>query len=207
MEFESLIFDIDGTLWDSRALVAEGYNRQLRSEGLDHLHVRVEDLTPLFGKVQKDLADTLFASLPEEERMALMDRCMESECRYLAENACDVGYPGVKKILEKLSEKHRLFIVSNSQQGYPELCIEKLGIGSLIGGHLCFGDTGTCKGETILRLMGDHRITSACYIGDTQGDADAAKLAGIPFVYCAYGFGTVKEYWKKIDRFEELLTL
>ena len=31
---ESIIFDIDGTLWDSRALVAEGYNIQLRSEGM-----------------------------------------------------------------------------------------------------------------------------------------------------------------------------
>ena len=35
MRFESLIFDIDGTLWDSRALVAEGYNQQLRQEGLN----------------------------------------------------------------------------------------------------------------------------------------------------------------------------
>ena len=28
MKYESLIFDIDGTLWDSGALVAEGYNLQ-----------------------------------------------------------------------------------------------------------------------------------------------------------------------------------
>ena len=32
MTYESLIFDIDGTLWDSRALVAEGYNIQLKKE-------------------------------------------------------------------------------------------------------------------------------------------------------------------------------
>ena len=36
MNYESLIFDIDGTLWDSRALVAEGYNIQLEKEGLQH---------------------------------------------------------------------------------------------------------------------------------------------------------------------------
>ena len=35
MKYESLIFDIDGTLWDSRALVAEGYNQQLREEGME----------------------------------------------------------------------------------------------------------------------------------------------------------------------------
>ena len=33
MNYESLIFDIDGTLWDSRALVAQGYNIQLKKEG------------------------------------------------------------------------------------------------------------------------------------------------------------------------------
>ena len=32
MNYESLIFDIDGTLWDSRALVAKGYNIQLKKE-------------------------------------------------------------------------------------------------------------------------------------------------------------------------------
>ena len=207
MEFESLIFDIDGTLWDSRALVAEGWNDRLRIEGKDHLCMTPEELTPLFGKVAKDLADVLFASLPEEERMPLMDRCMDHEIGYLQKNECRVGYPGVKETLEKLSEKYRLFIVSNSQSGYPQVCIEKLGITNLIQGHLCFGDTLTCKGETILKLMKDHGITAACYIGDTQGDAEAAAMAGLPFVYCAYGFGNVKEYWKSINRFEELTTI
>ena len=207
MEFESLIFDIDGTLWDSRALVAEGWNARLRIEGLDHLCMTEEELTPLFGKVAKDLADVLFAPLPEEDRMPLMERCMDHEIGYLWENDCAVGYPKVKETMEVLARDHRLFIVSNSQKGYPQVCMEKLGITHLIQGSLCFGDTGVCKGETIRKLMKDHGITSACYIGDTQGDADAAAQAGIPFVYCAYGFGNVKECWKSITQFEELTTI
>ena len=55
MKFESLILDIDGTLWDSRLLVADGYNIQLRLENLDHLQVCADDLTPLFGKTLKEL--------------------------------------------------------------------------------------------------------------------------------------------------------
>ena len=113
MEFESLIFDIDGTLWDTRAMVAEGYNEQLESEGLGHLAVRVEDLTPLFGKVAEDLANVLFAALPQPERMPLMVRCMDHELVYLAKNPCRVGFPRVKETLEKLAQKHRIFIVSN----------------------------------------------------------------------------------------------
>ena len=206
MEFESLIFDIDGTLWDSRAMVAEGYNRQLRAEGLAHLQVTVEELTPLFGKVKEELAEALFALLPEEARNALIDRCMDSEREFLADMECAIGYPNVRETLEALAKRHRLFIVSNCDRGYPELCMEKLGIGHLIEGHLCYGDTGTPKGETILRLMDSHRISSACYIGDTQGDANAARTAAIPFVYCTYGFGQVDVYWKKIDAFKDLLT-
>ena len=205
MKFESLILDIDGTLWDSRVLVAEGWNAQLRAEGLEHLCVTAEGLTPLFGKTQQELADIMFASLPETERMPLMERCMDREQRYLEENACDVGYPEVCATLEKLAEDHRLFIVSNCEKGFPEICMEKMGFAQLISGHLCYGDTRTCKGETILKLMADHGISSACYIGDTQGDADAAALAGIPFVYCAYGVCQVKQYWKSIDSFKELL--
>ena len=205
MKFESLIFDIDGTLWDSRALVAEGYNIQLRKEGYDHLCTNAEELRSLFGKVMTEIADVLLATVPVPERYALMERCMATENFYLEENECHIGYPLVKETLTDLAKKHRLFIVSNSQCGYPELCMDKLGIRDLFSGHMCFGDTGTCKGETIKRLMEKHNITSACYIGDTQGDLDAADLAGLPFVYCTYGFGQVTHLWKSIDKFDDLL--
>ncbi len=189
MNISSLIFDIDGTLWDSRALVAEGYNIQLRSEGYDHLCVDAEVLRPLFGKTMAAIADVILAEIPVPERYALMERCMETENRYLTENECRIGYAGVKETLEILAKDYRLFIVSNAQCGYPELCMEKLGIGHLIEGHLCYGDTGTEKGETILELMRRHHISSAAYIGDTQGDFEATLVADIPFIWAAYGFG------------------
>ena len=199
---ESIIFDIDGTLWDSRALVAEGYNIQLRKEGLDRFCTDAEALRPLFGRVMTELGDALFGQLPPQERYALMDRCMETENRYLEENPCNIGYPKVRETLEELQKTHRLFIVSNAQKGYPEL-----GIGKCFSGHLCFGDTGTDKGTTILRLMEQHHITSALYVGDTQGDLEATEKAGIPFAWAAYGFGNPERYDFRLDSIEDLLTL
>lgn len=199
MRFESLIFDIDGTLWDSRVLVAEGYNLQLQEEGLAQFRTDPETLKALFGKVMTDIADALFPTLPAQERYPLMERCMARENRYLHENPCQVGYPGIRETLEALSRNHRLFIVSNSQCGYPEVCMEKLGIRELISGHLCFGDTQAPKGETIRILMERHGITSAAYIGDTQGDAEAARDAGIPFVWASYGFGEASGWIAKAD--------
>ena len=207
MNYESIIFDIDGTLWDSRALVAEGYNLQLRQEGLEHLCVTAEDLKPLFGKVMTEIADAILEEIPKPERYGLMERCMDTENRYLAENPCHIGYPRVKEVLAALSENYRLFLVSNAQKGYCELCRQKLGIDHLIEAHLCFGDTGTEKGLTIRRLMEEHHIGSAAYIGDTQGDYEATVVAGIPFVFAAYGFGNPEKYDFKLERFEDLLTI
>ena len=207
MNYEALIFDIDGTLWDSRQLVAEGYNIQLEKEGLSHLFVTAEDLQPLFGKVMTEIADTIFASIDPQERYDLMERCMATENAYLFANECRIGYPKVKETLEALSKKYRLFIVSNSQRGYPELCIGKLGLGDYIEGHMCFGDTGTSKGQTILTLIRKHNIGSCIYIGDTQGDLEACKEAGVPFIFCAYGLGKADSFDAKIDSIEDLLEM
>jgi phosphoglycolate phosphatase len=205
MKIESIIFDIDGTLWDSRSLVAEGYNSQLQKEGYDHLCVTAEELKPLFGKTMKEIADILFASLPVPFRYELLERCMEAENCHLHSSPCDtLAFPGIREAMEELAKDHRLFIVSNSQQGYPEVCMEKMGIAHLIQGHLCFGDTGTEKGLTILKLMQQHNITDAVYIGDTQGDYEATVVAGIPFVWAAYGFGTPAGFAARIDEASQL---
>ena len=207
MNYESLIFDIDGTLWDSRQLVAEGYNIQLEKEGLQHLFVTAEDLRPLFGKVMTEIADVILASIDPSERYDLMERCMKTENDYLFANECRIGYPKVKETLAELSKKYRLFIVSNSQCGYPELCIEKLGLTEYIEGHMCFGDTGTSKGKTIRTLMEKHNIGSCIYIGDTQGDLEACMEAEIPFIFCAYGLGKAESWDAKIDSIDELLEM
>lgn len=208
MNVESIIFDIDGTLWDSRALVAEGYNMQLGEEGLEEYFVTAEDLKSLFGKTMTEIADILFVDFGVPERYELMERCMAREDEYLAKVATiEIAYDGVAETLAKLAENHRLFIVSNSQKGYPDLVIEKLGLEKLIEAHLCYGDTGTDKGTTIRTLMEKHEIKSAAYVGDTQGDYEASVNAGIPFIWAAFGFGVPEGYDEKADSFTDLLNI
>ena len=132
MKFESLIFDIDGTLWDSRAIIAEGYNEVLRQAGYPELCVNAEDLKKLFGKTMSEIADILLAKVPEEQRYPLMEKCIDVGDGKLLDDPCDIGYPGVVETLEELAKRYRLFIVSNSQCGYPELCIEKMGLAPYI---------------------------------------------------------------------------
>ena len=154
-----------------------------------------------------EIADNILASIDPSERYDLMERCMKTENDYLFANECRIGYPKVKETLAELAKKYRLFIVSNSQCGYPELCIEKLGLRDYIEGHMCFGDTGTSKGKTIRTLIDKHNIGPCIYIGDTQGDLEACREAGIPFIFCAYGLGNAESCDAKIDSIEELLTM
>ena len=208
MKYESIIFDIDGTLWDSRALIAEGYNIQLRKEGLHHLQTNADVLLRLFGKTMSDIADNLFPEFAPEERYALMDRCIESEDAYLNAHPCDtIAYPDIQSTMEELAKKHRLFIVSNGQKGYPQLAAKKLKVDHLISGYLSYGDAGTEKGETIRILMKDHNITNAVYVGDTQGDYEATVAAGVDFIWADYGFGKPEAYLAVIHSFKELLDL
>ncbi len=51
------------------------------------------------------------------------------------------------------------------------------------------GRTGMVKGPNIRLLMERHGIQTAIYVGDTTGDEQASRLAGIPFVWASYGFG------------------
>ena len=208
MKYESIIFDIDGTLWDSRALIAEGYNIQLRKEGLHHLQTNEDVLLQLFGKTMSAIADNLFPEFSPQERYALMDRCIASEDAYLEQHPCDtIAYPDILSTMQELAKNHRLFIVSNGQKGYPQLAAKKLGVAHLIKGYLSYGDTGTHKGETLRILMKDHNITSAVYVGDTQGDYEATLDAGIDFIWADYGFGKPDACNATIHCFKDLLNL
>ena len=200
----SLIFDIDGTLWDTRAIVARGYNVELERMGRSDKFLTAETLTALFGKTAREIADVIFSDYPAGERLGLILNCMETERVVLREDPCDVGYEGVKETLLKLKEHYRLFLVSNCEQGYPEIMVEKLGLQGIFEDHLCHGDTNQPKGDTIRILMERNGVTDAVYIGDTQGDCDASRVAGIPFLFCAYGFGSPDRYDARIGDFRQL---
>ena len=108
---ESLIFDVDGTLWDAVALVAEGWNDGLQSMGFAP-HCTEQSIRPLFGKTMTEIAQVVVPGVPQEQAMEVMDRCMDGEMARLRRDPCHIFYPGVKETLTELHKTHRLFIVS-----------------------------------------------------------------------------------------------
>lgn len=202
---ESIIFDVDGTLWDTVALVAESWNLGLAELGMP-ARCTADSIRPLFGKTMAQIAQVLMPDLPENLRETKMEHFMEVENRYLASHPCQVFYPHVCQTMELLAREHRLFIVSNCQEGYIDICMDKGGFRHCIRDHACFGQTRTSKGETIRTIMARNAVTQAVYVGDTQGDLEAARYAGIPFIWASYGFGQPSQYDDRIEHFGDLAT-
>ncbi len=187
---DSIIFDVDGTLWNSTDIVAHAWTEYLRrEEGLD-MNVTSEKLMSLFGQLLPDIAGKLFPEFPENEQLRLIDGCCDAEHAALRKQ-CAPLYDGLEETLQALNKKYPLFIVSNCQAGYIEVFLEATGLGHYFKGHLCPGDTGKDKAGNISQIVNDYRLKAPVYVGDTMGDYEACQKSGVPFIFASYGFGSV----------------
>ena len=203
---DSIIFDVDGTLWDSTDSVARSWNLAIQENSSLDLTITENALQQVFGKTMTEIADTLFSRLPEKERIKLLEVCFQYENRYLETHPGKL-YDGVTDTLAVLSGQYPLFIVSNCQKGYIEVLLRTCSLEPFIKDHLCFGETQTSKGQTILTLMKRNGLKNPVYVGDTRGDADACAEAGIPLIFAGYGFGDVPDARMRISKFTDLKDL
>ena len=190
---DSIIFDVDGTLWDTTHVVADAWNEVVRSETSLDLSITPQKLKTLFGKTMPDIAAILFPEEPKENQLRLIDLCCQREEEALRKKSGAL-YPQLESVLTQLAARLPLFLVSNCQAGYIETFLDCTGFAPYITDHLCPGDTGEGKAENIREIIQRHHLKSPVYVGDTDGDYQAVKSAGdsIPFIFASYGFGFVE---------------
>lgn len=207
MKPDSIILDIDGTLWNSTPIVADAWNSVISKRSDISMRFTAYQLTQLFGRSLPDIADLAFPFLEERDRYALINICCDQEHKYLYEAKQDLLYPGVADTIKKLSEDYKLFIVSNCQDGYIELFLEKTGLGPYITDFECPGNSNRTKGTNIRLVMKRNHLHNPVYVGDIEGDRTASKEAGIPFCHAAYGFGKVENPDYVIQQFSDLMSV
>lgn len=203
---DAIFLDIDGTLWDSTHIVSEAWNEVLSPKPEINFVVTPELLKTLFGKPLSEIAAAIFKDFPKEKQTELIDECCEREHEVLAVKS-GIIFDGVVDTIKELAKKYPLCIVSNCEAGYIELVCDKLGIKDYIKDGECPGYSGLGKGDNIKLVMERNGFKDIVYVGDTQGDYEATRIAGVPFVYCKYGFGNPEGYEYSIEKFSELLEL
>ncbi len=207
MKPDSIIFDIDGTLWNSTPLVAKAWNTILEERSDVPIRFTPEELTRLFGRPLPVIADMVFSFLEPDDRYTLINRCCELEHQMLRVYKENLLYPQVAETIRTLSARMPLFIVSNCQSGYIELFLKKTGLGGCVTDFECPGNTGKPKGENIRLVVDRNHLKAPVYVGDILGDQEASLQAGVPFCHAAYGFGEVPDPDYVIHHFSELLTI
>ena len=198
-----LIFDMDGTLWDSSENVAVSWTEKMHELGYNRPDITREDIMNVMGLTMDRIADKIFGDLPKDERMDILDKCCRYENEYLRKNG-GVLYPDLEKTLLRLKEKYRLYIVSNCQKGYIEAFLDYFGFWKYFDDIECYGNNLKEKGDNIALLAKRNSLERAFYIGDIQGDYDATMKAGLEFIHAAYGFGKIEQTVPELMNFYEI---
>lgn len=192
MKYDGIIFDLDGTLWDSTKEVLIAWDHVLHQmPDIDHIPTE-EDLHGVMGLGADDLTKKLFPNLSFERRMEIFDTCAAYENDYLAKHGATL-YPHLIETLDTLSKEHPLFIVSNCGEGYIQTFMKAHNVEKYFTDFEYIGRTGKPKSENIKLIVERNNLQNPVYVGDTQWDCDAATAAGVPFIFAAYGFGKVTD--------------
>ena len=202
--FDGLLFDLDGTLWDSVDAICISWRRVLerRAPELAGLMTR-ENVTSCMGMLLPDIVKKVLPDLPPDQIQPVLKELLEEENAYVAVHG-GVLYPQVPETLELLARDYPLCIVSNCQAGYIEAFFQAHGLEPYFVDYENPGRTGKNKADNIALVVARNGMKHPLYIGDTQGDYNAASAAGVPFLHAAYGFGSIDREVPFVEQFSAI---
>lgn len=207
MKYKNLIFDLDGTLWDSRETIVDNWNQVLSRLKLINRPIIKTDMDKYMGLLIPDVLKDMFPRISEDLIHQIMDEIKDNENRTILANG-GILFEGVEESLKNLALDHKLFIVSNCQDGYIESFLKYFEFENLFTDFESYGRTGKPKAENIQSVVERNLLNSneTIFIGDTMTDYKAASENGLDFIYCSYGFGKndANDKLMTINKFNEL---
>ena len=161
---------------------------------------QVEDC---MGLLIEPLARRLLPELEESRLPKGIEVCVGHQLACLAGRG-GILYPRLEETLAQLARSYKLFIVSNCVEGYIQAFFAAHGLGKYFTDFEYPGRTGKAKAENITSVVKRNNLKRPVYVGDTQGDYDAATAAGVPFIHAAYGFGRIDHPVPRVDTFADI---
>lgn len=199
-----ILFDLDGTLWDSSEEVAASWREALCKRADIEMKITTKMVQSVMGKSMTDIADILFSAYDIEKRRELLAYCCEEENEYIRLHGGKL-LEGLEETLQKLREQgYFLYIVSNCQVGYIEAFLEYHNLSEYFEDFESFGGTGREKDYNIRLVAERNQLDEAVYVGDTQGDYLAASKAGMSFIHAKTGYGMVEANVPYIEKLPQL---
>lgn len=202
-----IVFDLDGTLIDSRHDLTGAVNYMRGSMGLEPLSAeRVVSFVGngIINLVRRSVAD---AEVDFDEALRRMKR-------YYADHLVDTTclYPGVSAGLKELKESGiTLAVLSNKPTAASAKILDRLGVAGFFSDIIGGDGNYPLKPEpdALLALQAKYGFdASSCWMfGDHYTDLEAARRAGFRRALARYGFGDPREekFDFEVDSFGEFV--
>lgn len=191
MSIKLVIFDLDGTLIDSSADIANSINFAIRPYGVEP--VTVQETIGLLGEGISRLMEKIIEREGiDADKDLLTERFVDYYSSHLVDNT--TVYPGVRETLAQMPACRKA-VVSNKRESLSIKILEKLGLSTyfdLIAG------SDTTKERKPSPMPVRHVLSmfailpeEAVIVGDSNYDIEAGKAAGIKTVAVTYGYRPV----------------
>ena len=185
-----LIFDLDGTLVDSRADLVDAVNLTRADFGLAPL-----PLADVIAMVGDGVYNLMTRAVPDLARPHDIEEAVAAMQRHYRDHLLDQTrlYPGVASTLAALKPDWRLAVVTNKPEAAAQRICAALGIGAfldaVVGGGRCPHLKPRPEPLLLAMALAGGTAAGSWMIGDHRTDLGAAAAAGLKACFCAYGFG------------------
>jgi len=183
----AVVFDLDGTLIDSRRDITTAINRMRAELGLPPL--ALEQVVTMVGEGARRLIERALPERPDH-----VDQALERYLGHYWEVCLDTTrpYPGITELLAALAGRYPLALLSNKGEALSRRILDGLGLSSYFREILGGDSLATRKPDPSgLRLLAERLkipVERLLLVGDTWIDAETARNAGCAFALVEWGF-------------------
>ncbi|MCK4718658.1 MAG: HAD family hydrolase [Thermoplasmata archaeon] len=214
MDLEGVVFDVDGTLYDTRkvsiAAVLHAEEEMGQRHGIILPMPSEKRIVGMFGERPEDIFRAL---LPEEYwpfGNEFLELVGQEEIRRIRKDEGAL-FPGVLETLGELKKRgYVLGIYSNGHTDYFRTILEVHGLSSLAHFAACIGEHPYLQKPGLLALVKDRLgVRRIAVVGDRYHDVEAAHELGDVSIGARYGFGgnEMEKADRTISTIGELLTI
>jgi phosphoglycolate phosphatase len=207
--FDTVAFDLDGTLADTAPDIAYALNHALGTIGRPAIEPSV--VRTMIGDGARNLIRRALAATGGGGEDAV-DQLYPVYVTFYADHPCrgTQPFPGVAAALDALAaDGVRLAICTNKPERVSLALLEALGWSGRFASVICGDTLGVRKPDPAPLLAAVDGAACAAFVGDSTIDAETARAAGIPFVAVSFGYSDrpAAEFGAAavIDSFDELI--
>lgn len=190
---DNLIFDLDGTLFDSAPEILVCLKKALQLNNIDiNDNLNKSIIGPPLKETLKNLV--------QKKDTVKIDKIIENFIELYDSDYCYKTklYKGVQETLKILEKKKNLILITNKRIVPTEKMLKNSKIIELFDNYFSVDPNDQSKKDKstlISKTIKDYKINpqNTAYIGDTMGDFIASKKNNIKFIFAGWGYGKYVE--------------